>query len=67
MFRIGVDIGGTFTDFAVWRDESDGYVEIGSHKLPTTYPDFAQAVTQGIGELTEQYGISSDAPVLVVH
>jgi N-methylhydantoinase A len=67
VFRIGVDIGGTFTDFAIWRDESDGYVEIGSHKLPTTYPDFAQAVIQGIVELTERYSISSNTPVLVVH
>jgi N-methylhydantoinase A len=37
-FRIGVDIGGTFTDFAVWRDVGDGYAKIGSHKLAPRAP-----------------------------
>jgi N-methylhydantoinase A len=67
VFRIGVDIGGTFTDFAIWKDERDGYVEIGSHKLPTTYPNFAEAVIQGVIEITERYAITSDASILVVH
>src|SRR6476659_3679593 len=44
MLRIGVDIGGTFTDFAVWRDEGDGYVAIDSYKRPSSRPDFAEAV-----------------------
>jgi N-methylhydantoinase A len=67
VFRIGIDIGGTFTDFAIWKDESDGYVEVGSHKLPTTYPNFAEAVIRGVIEITERYAISPDASVLVVH
>uniref|UniRef100_A0A9E7ZV81 Hydantoinase/oxoprolinase family protein n=1 Tax=Bosea sp. NBC_00436 TaxID=2969620 RepID=A0A9E7ZV81_9HYPH len=67
MFRIGVDIGGTFTDFAVWRDEGDGYVEIGSQKLPTSRPDFARSVKQGIAEMVALHGIAADAPMLIVH
>lgn len=67
MFRIGVDIGGTFTDFAVWRDESEGYVEIASQKLPTSRPDFAKAVMDGIDAIIERFAIPQDAPVLVVH
>ncbi|WP_414474081.1 hydantoinase/oxoprolinase family protein [Microvirga sp. M2] len=67
MLRIGVDIGGTFTDFAIWKDERDGYVEIGSHKRPTTYPNFADAVIQGVIEIAERCAIPADASVLVVH
>ncbi|MFI5013009.1 MAG: hydantoinase/oxoprolinase family protein [Hyphomicrobiales bacterium] len=67
MIRIGVDIGGTFTDFAVWRSEGDSYVEIESHKLPTSRPDFAQAVIQGIGDIVTRYGITEADPVIVVH
>ena len=67
MFRIGVDIGGTFTDFAVWRRESDGYVHIGSHKAPTSRPRFAEAVIEGVGELVSRHGIGPDEPLLVVH
>jgi N-methylhydantoinase A len=67
MFRIGVDIGGTFTDFAIWRDESDGYVQIGSHKAPTSRPNFAEAVVQGIEELIARYQVDRNSPILVVH
>jgi N-methylhydantoinase A len=67
MLRIGIDIGGTFTDFAVWRDEGDGYVRIGSHKLPTSRPDFAEAVTQGVAEIAARAGVGADDPLLVVH
>jgi N-methylhydantoinase A len=67
MFRVGVDIGGTFTDFAIWRRESAGYIHIGSHKAPTSRPHFAEAVTRGLAELVERYGVGADEPVLVVH
>src|SRR5947207_14380629 len=43
--RIGVDIGGTFTDL-VWVDEATGHVRVG--KLLTTPKEPAQAVEQGI-------------------
>ncbi len=67
MFRIGIDIGGTFTDFAVWRRESDGYVHVGSQKLPTSRPKFALGVIQGLAEAVEQHGLGPDEPILVVH
>ncbi|MFI4997728.1 MAG: hydantoinase/oxoprolinase family protein [Hyphomicrobiales bacterium] len=67
MIRIGVDIGGTFTDFAVWRSETDSYVEIGSHKLPTSRPDFAEAVIEGIADIAKQCKIAADDPVIIVH
>lgn len=67
MFRIGIDIGGTFTDFAIWRDEKDGYAQIGSHKVPTSRPNFAEAVVKGIEEVVTAYDIDRRSPILVVH
>jgi N-methylhydantoinase A len=43
--RIGVDIGGTFTDL-VWVDDATGAVQVG--KLLTTPKDPSQAVEQGV-------------------
>jgi len=67
MFRIGVDIGGTFTDFAISRSEEESYVELGSHKLPTSRPDFAEAVIEGICDIVERCGIEANDPVVIVH
>jgi N-methylhydantoinase A len=67
LFRIGVDIGGTFTDFAIWKKEGDAYVEIGSHKSPTSRPDFAEAVMRGVEDLIALHGVAVDSPILVVH
>ena len=52
---LGVDVGGTFTDFVLWRD---GAVEL--HKRPSTPDDPSRAVLAGIDAL----GV---APDLVVH
>lgn len=67
MIRIGVDIGGTFTDFAIWGDESDGYAQIGSLKLPSTRPDYAAAVIEGIEQIAAEMGIDAQDEVLIVH
>jgi N-methylhydantoinase A len=52
---LGVDVGGTFTDFLLWED---GGVRV--HKRPSTPADPSIAVLAGIDEL----GI---APALIVH
>ena len=44
-WRIGIDIGGTFTDVAL-VEENTGRIAIA--KLPTTPHDFGQAVMDGI-------------------
>ncbi|HKZ07382.1 MAG TPA: hydantoinase/oxoprolinase family protein [Methylomirabilota bacterium] len=51
--RLGVDIGGTFTDL-VWMDDATGAVRVG--KLLTTPKDPAQAVEQGVLRLLEDAG-----------
>ena len=48
MLTIGVDVGGTFTDFAV-HDEETGRVR--THKTPSTYPDPLAGVVNGIKDL----------------
>ena len=53
-WRIGVDIGGTFTDVAVVNEVSG---EIGVVKVPTTPRDFAQAVVTALGTAMANYGI----------
>jgi N-methylhydantoinase A len=46
--RIGIDIGGTFTDFVIF-DEATG--EVQTHKLPSTPKRPAEAVLQGLKEV----------------
>lgn len=58
--RLGIDVGGTFTDF-VWLDESKG--QIHSWKVPSTPSDPAQAVTEGV----KAGGVSLSAIDLVVY
>lgn len=67
MFKIGIDIGGTFTDFAVWRSEEDGYAQIASHKVSSSRPNYAKAVIDGLKHITMHNGISADDEILVVH
>ena len=67
MIRIGIDIGGTFTDFAVWRDTVGGYTNILSFKVPSTPPDFANAVRTGLDQMIENGTIATDDEILLVH
>ena len=56
---LGVDVGGTFTDFLLW---DEGAIRV--HKRPSTPDDPSRAVLQGLDEL----GLSrAEAPTLVVH
>lgn len=52
---VGIDVGGTFTDF-VWL--RDGVVHV--HKVSTTSADQSQAILTGL----EALGVSTNAPVL---
>jgi N-methylhydantoinase A len=62
--RIGVDIGGTFTDL-VWVDEGTGTVHVG--KLLTTPKEPAQAVEAGIIALLAEAARAPDAVSTVIH
>jgi N-methylhydantoinase A len=62
--RLGVDIGGTFTDF-VLLDEATG--DLGVLKVPTTPADPAAAVLAGTRRLLGRAGITADAIALFIH
>ncbi len=63
-FRLGVDIGGTFTD-VVLLDEGSGGVEV--LKVPTTPRAPAAAVTQGLRTLAARLAIDPAAIRYFVH
>ncbi|MFQ5520153.1 MAG: hydantoinase/oxoprolinase family protein, partial [Candidatus Methylomirabilia bacterium] len=62
--RIGVDIGGTFTDL-VLVDEERGVVRVG--KLLTTPKDPGQGVETGIVRLLEEAGVQAQAVRTLIH
>lgn len=52
-FRVGVDIGGTFTDFVVLKpDQAKGQEDILAFKVPSTPNDPSVAVLSGLQELS---------------
>lgn len=53
-WTVGVDVGGTFTDFYAHRPE-DGLTVY--HKRPSTPSDPAEAIIAGLGELCDRNGI----------
>ena len=63
-WRIGVDIGGTFTDVAV-LDEASG--QVGIAKVSTTPHDFGAAVIDGTRAAMDEYRIAPDAVSLLSH
>lgn len=54
-YRVGIDVGGTFTDFALYDDET-GRLRIG--KVLTTPQDPSVAVLGGLDDLTRAAGIA---------
>jgi N-methylhydantoinase A/oxoprolinase/acetone carboxylase beta subunit len=64
MKRLGVDVGGTFTDL-IYVDDESGTVLV--HKLPTTPDDPSRGTVQGVEELTDQAGESPSALDQVFH
>jgi N-methylhydantoinase A len=63
-WRVGVDIGGTFTDVAL-IDEEIG--SIGIAKVPTTTQDFTEGVTSGLREGLARYDVPRAAVSLLSH
>jgi len=55
--RIGVDTGGTFTDFVIWKDGKPF-----NKKVLSTPPDPSEAILEGVGEFLEL-----GRPVFIIH
>ncbi len=62
-FRVGFDVGGTFTDFVLHTD--DGRLLVG--KRLTTYPDPSEACLQGLLELVARAGLAWHNMTQAVH
>src|SRR5690606_31972507 len=54
MYRIGVDVGGTFTDFTL-INEDDGAIFY--FKVPSTPHDPSEAIDNGVGQILAETGI----------
>ncbi|MBI3374355.1 MAG: hydantoinase/oxoprolinase family protein [Betaproteobacteria bacterium] len=63
-YRIGVDIGGTFTDFVMIDVETSRLLK---EKLLTTPKDPSIAVLDGIGRMLRAHGVSPREVIHVIH
>jgi N-methylhydantoinase A len=63
-YRLGVDVGGTFTDLILIR-EADG--EVFTAKVPSTPDDPARAVLDGIGRICSRSSVERREVTRVMH
>ena len=64
--RIGIDVGGTFTDAVVI--DSSTYEVIAKKKIPTTHEEgVAAGVVALISQLMEELGIAPEDVVFIAH
>ncbi len=63
-YRLGVDVGGTFTDFLL-INESDGSTY--TAKVPSTPEDSSIGVLNGVARICEQSGVNPKDIKLVMH
>jgi N-methylhydantoinase A/oxoprolinase/acetone carboxylase beta subunit len=64
MKRLGVDVGGTFTDL-IYVDDESGAITV--HKIPTTPADPSQGTVRGIRELCDGAGTAPSQLEQVFH
>lgn len=62
-FNVGIDIGGTFTDFCAIAD--DGQITV--YKTPTTHYDLSVGFMRGIRELAKRTGLAAREYLTQVH
>ena len=63
-YRLGIDIGGTFTDFALFDEVDGGFV---IHKQLTTPDDPSRAVLEGAATLLARHKVDLASVVEIVH
>ncbi len=63
-FRLGIDVGGTFTD-AVLLSEADGHMHIA--KVPSTPADPSQGFVHALIRVLEKAGVSAEEVSVLVH
>ncbi|WP_144641189.1 hydantoinase/oxoprolinase family protein [Bordetella genomosp. 13] len=63
-FRVGFDVGGTFTDFTLLAEHTG---ELHYFKVPSTPHDPSQAIQSGLAHLMQEHGIAGAELVHVGH
>ncbi|WP_439495773.1 hydantoinase/oxoprolinase family protein [Bosea sp. (in: a-proteobacteria)] len=63
-WTVGVDVGGTFTDFYVVNGATQ---EVIVHKRPSTPEDPSRAILAGLAEVAESSGVETGAIVRLAH
>ena len=55
-FRVGVDIGGTFTDIVFLNAEGQLFTK----KVPSSVDDYARAIVEGMSEVFGEAGLKPE-------
>jgi N-methylhydantoinase A len=62
-YRLGIDIGGTFTDIVLLTDDGRVFVK----KLLSTPPDYSEAIERGVEALLDEAEVDRSAVTELVH
>ncbi|MFC0216814.1 hydantoinase/oxoprolinase family protein [Pseudochelatococcus lubricantis] len=64
MYRIGVDVGGTFTDFTLLNDITG---QVSFYKVSSTPADPSQAICTGAREMLDVFGVKAEEVSFIGH
>ncbi|RVQ66586.1 hydantoinase/oxoprolinase family protein [Croceicoccus ponticola] len=63
-YRLGVDVGGTFTDLLLFDEDTGNFWR---HKTPSTPLDSSEGILNGVKAITDQAGISGEEIAYFLH
>ena len=63
-YRLGVDVGGTFTDLLLFDEETGNFWR---HKTPSTPHDSSEGILNGVKALTEEAGVAASEIAYFLH
>ena len=63
-YRLGVDVGGTFTDLLLFHEASGQFWR---HKTPSTPHDSSEGILNGVKAITEEAGVSASEIAYFLH
>ncbi|QUL36950.1 hydantoinase/oxoprolinase family protein [Erythrobacter sp. JK5] len=63
-YRMGVDVGGTFTDLLLFDEDTGNFWR---HKTPSTPHDSSEGILNGVKAITEEAGVSAEDIAYFLH
>ncbi len=63
-YRLGVDVGGTFTDLLLFNAETGQFWR---HKTPSTPHDSSEGILNGVGAITKEAGVAAEEIEYFLH